>query len=326
MNPTSTHINGLDAIRCICALAVLVAHLGQFPLCAGIDLSNPIASKINGLYNSTVSGPAAVIVFFVISGLCIHYPFRHGKRIRLTNFYLRRYIRTGIPLITALAISPWNSMDYVLWSLICEEIYYSLYPTLMLIKKRIGWAPFLSTAFCLSAIVITTNPIAGNYAAYGNGLNWLLGLPCWLLGCKLAEDVDDCLKKSPPSIQSIYQWRLIVWLISCVCLVLRWRTPIGYPWTLNFFAILVYFWFTKELPYLKYHSPSRLLEWAGRWSYSMYLMHFSIGSALHYLALPNFGYIINWTITTGLTLCGCYLFYVLIERPSHQFARRYRWV
>ncbi len=69
-------IIGLDSIRFICATWVVFDHLGLFPLLQGINTSNPIGFVINAAYNITVSGLAAVTVFFVISGLCIHYPHK----------------------------------------------------------------------------------------------------------------------------------------------------------------------------------------------------------------------------------------------------------
>ncbi len=323
-------IVGLDSIRFICAFWVLIGHLGMFPLWAAIDRSTPIGLFLNRIYGLTMCAPAAVIVFFVISGFCIHYPFRHGERVRLANFYLRRYLRIGLPLAVALLIASYFHVQYslfeesILWSLICEEIYYALYPLLMRIKQHTGWRTSLCLSFFLSFLVVFTNTRALDYPTYGNALNWLLGLPCWLMGCKLAESADALLTESPVDNRTIWNWRLSVWLVSCVCLTLRFHSPIGYPWTLNFSAIVVFFWLAREIPFSQAHKPLPILEWGGSWSYSLYLMHPIVIVALQSLPLPNLGYMINWTITLGLTLCGCYLFYAVIEKPSHVLARRFR--
>jgi peptidoglycan/LPS O-acetylase OafA/YrhL len=42
--------------------------VGNFPLLEGIDTSSKIGWLVKGLYDATINGPAAVIVFFVISG------------------------------------------------------------------------------------------------------------------------------------------------------------------------------------------------------------------------------------------------------------------
>ena len=125
-------INGLDSIRFVCAIWVVFGHLGLFPLLEGIDVSTKVGWFINALYNSTVSGQAAVIVFFVISGLCIHYPYRNGKQINLLTYYARRYSRITIPLLAAIFVANLLGTPYsffeksILWSIAAELIYYTL--------------------------------------------------------------------------------------------------------------------------------------------------------------------------------------------------------
>jgi peptidoglycan/LPS O-acetylase OafA/YrhL len=46
-----------------------------------------------------------VIVFFVISGFCIHYPYHKGKPVLLREFLVRRCLRIGIPLSICLLIA-----------------------------------------------------------------------------------------------------------------------------------------------------------------------------------------------------------------------------
>ena len=67
-------IAGLDAIRFICALIVVLAHTGRPPLTAWADTSTWFGWFIDGSAGLLFSSAAAVIVFFVISGFCIHYP------------------------------------------------------------------------------------------------------------------------------------------------------------------------------------------------------------------------------------------------------------
>ena len=71
----SQRVAGLDSIRAICAFWVVMGHIGAPPLLEGLDEANPIAKVVAGIYGNLWSGPAAVIVFFVISGFCIHYPY-----------------------------------------------------------------------------------------------------------------------------------------------------------------------------------------------------------------------------------------------------------
>src|SRR5262249_21980397 len=153
----------------------------------------------------------------------------------------------------------------------CEEVYYLLYPLLLNLARRYGWRPLIAVAYLLSVAVAWTDPTAGDYPVYGWQLNWVLGLPCWLLGCLLAQQSDRLIE--PVSRACIWRWRLTVWVAAGVLFVLRAHTPIGYPHTLNLLAILVYFWLCAEICYNRQASPPRVLEWAGKWSYSLYLVH-----------------------------------------------------
>jgi peptidoglycan/LPS O-acetylase OafA/YrhL len=244
-NSANDRIRGLDSIRFILACWVAIGHIGLFPLLHGIDTSSRIGWLLNGLYGASVNGPAAVIVFFVISGFCIHFPYRNGGFPRLVRYYPRRYFRIVAPLVTAISFYGLLQVDMpllghsILWSIVCEEIYYLIYPCLLLIRRKLRWRPLLPLAFILGALIAWTNPGEGDYPSYGWQLNWLLALPCWLLGCVLAEKSDSLWY--PVSNRRIWSWRFAVWLASCFCLGLRFHASVGYPHTLNLFAVLAYF-------------------------------------------------------------------------------------
>ena len=197
-------VSGLDSIRFICALWVYLGH-GAAPA-----LPNPFADgslanfAFRGFFGNIWSGPAAVIVFFVISGFCIHYPFAGSdKRPRLKEFYTRRFLRLLVPVAAAIPLSALIGVrltlfqDSILWSLLAELIYYICYPLLRAAHLRFGsWRGIVIASFAIAFAVAATNPSAGNYPSYGPGFNWLLGLPCWLLGCLLAESARR--KYTPP--------------------------------------------------------------------------------------------------------------------------------
>src|SRR5229473_962436 len=179
----NTRINGLDSIRFILACWVAIGHIGLFPLLEGIDTASRLGWFLKGLYEATVNGPAAVIVFFVISGFCIHFPFRNGDFPRLARYYPRRYFRILAPLTAAISFNALLKVNMpllgrsILWSIVCEEIYYLIYPGLLLLRRALGWRPLLIAAFILGGWVAWTDPAAGDYPSYGWRLNWLLGLP-----------------------------------------------------------------------------------------------------------------------------------------------------
>lgn len=318
-------IRGIDSLRFVLACIVTIGHTGAFPLLEGIDTSSKIGWLIHGLYGATINGPAAVIVFFVISGFCIHYQYRNGESLHLLRYYPRRYLRILLPLTAGIGVAHFLGIalplfdDSILWSIVCEEIYYLIYPLLLRIGRRDGWGSLLMISFVMAIIVACTNITAGDYPSYGWQLNWLLGLPCWLLGCKLAENSDSlCL---PVSARSIWSWRFVVWFTSGALLGLRFHSPIGFPHTLNYFAILSYYWLQQEIRYFRHVNPLPLLEWGGKWSYSLYLIHLPGNVLYHQINVPNLGFILNWFLRFTWTIGCSYIFYLLIEKPSHSFAR-----
>jgi peptidoglycan/LPS O-acetylase OafA/YrhL len=317
----------ISSIRFILATWVVISHFG-LPVLT-VQQQTGLLWVTRALVRSAFNGPAAVIVFFVISGFCIHFPNRNRLEVRSWKlYYARRYLRTLIPMTVALALAvplkvPFGLFtDSVLWSLLCEEIYYLLYPGLLLLRDRMGWPSLMALAWVLSALVLLTDPRAVIYPAYGPGLNWVLGLPCWLLGCRLAERLDS-FRSSPISVKQIWVWRAGTWMLSSLSLVMRFHTPIGYPWTLNLFAVFATLWLEREI---RFYNVGRnpFFEKLGEASYSLYLTHFSSTAILH--ALHVSAVMAPSSIWfSSMLLCGSVatLFYWLVERPSHRFARRF---
>jgi peptidoglycan/LPS O-acetylase OafA/YrhL len=107
-----------------------------------------------------------------------------------------------------------------------------------------------------------------------------------------------------------------------VCSVLRFHTSVTYPWTLDIFAIIVAFWLKREIVTWQHRSPFRPLELGGLFSYSIYLVH------LHGFAFytrvgisPNSPIILEWLWRLIFVLALCFVFYKIVEQPSHRLAR-----
>src|SRR6185295_10921165 len=93
----------------------------------------------------------------------------------------------------------------ILWSLAAELIYYTLYPLLRLLIQRVGWAWIFAASYALAYAAVLVHPSAKDYSPYGVMLNWLVALPCWLWGCRLAE------VKRPAASSSSLTWPLWGW-------------------------------------------------------------------------------------------------------------------
>ena len=326
-NPAAdSRIRGLDTLRFIAALWVVFGHCGAPPLTEGLDRSSLVALLVQGFYGNFFAAVPAVIVFFVISGFCIHYPYRSPGTFDILPYFARRYMRISIPMLAALLIAKPLHVNLalfhnsILWSLLAELIYYSLYPAIRWLRNKMGWGPIISVSFVTSYGAILIHPSALDYSPFGPALCWLVALPCWLLGCRLAE--TDFSKNVPGKLWlHLWCWRSGIWFFSWSCSVLRFHSPVGYPWTLNLFAVAVFFWLKVEIQAFKAQTPNRLFEWAGQWSYSVYLMHMIADIAYTRLAMPNFGFNLNWMFKMLFILLIAYTFYLVIEKPGHYIAR-----
>jgi peptidoglycan/LPS O-acetylase OafA/YrhL len=213
--------------------------------------------------------------------------------------------------------------ESILWSLFAELVYYTIYPALLTLRRRLGsWWPVFAASFVAALAVAATNPSAGNYPSYGLYLNWLLGLPCWLLGCILGEQFRrGSIVPRLLTVRHIWLWRAAILSVASACSFARFHTPIGYPWTLNFFALFAAIWLYIEIVRFAKARPPALLEWAGSWSYSLYLFH-PIGMALYRRFVGGkFDGLAEWCLYMSFILASSYVFAVLFEFTSHRLAR-----
>lgn len=295
----TTRIDGLDSLRFFCALAVCLHHL----------LPSPFAHWVNG--------PAAVLVFFVISGFCVHYPYRVNRHVPCLSHWVRRYLRVGLPLIAIILLGKASGtvtevLEFsILWSVVCELYYYALYPLILKCLRQFGWKRVLVVSYIAALAVILTQPDAYYFNAFSWRLNWIVGLPSWLLGCLLAENWEKT--KITTSI----------WVYRCTALTLsvltaHFQNIIGFPWTLTLFAVFVYFWLAQEILHFKHHTAWPWSQWAGQWSYSFYLCHIPAAQVLVQLGLTP----LHWALQVGAAIIFSLVFYYLIEWPSHQLGRR----
>jgi peptidoglycan/LPS O-acetylase OafA/YrhL len=324
----------LDGLRGILALIVALGHLGMPPLFGPIDQSNTTLAALARSLRTFAFGPPAVIAFFVISGFCIHFSFADRRsELPVFRFYARRYLRIGVPLIAISAIlllmNPsrvligdksilWNS---TLWSILCEEIYYAIYPILLLIQRRIGlvWLMLGSSGISLSFIVATFPAV--EWTELGILGTSAVLLPIWLLGVSLAQLVNSGRLPSV-GLREVMVWRAGAWVVMWLALMLHFHG--GFPQTANgtLVGIYAFFWLRAELAGALRIAPSAFLVWFGAWSYSLYLMHPVVIQALHCLDIKGTTSITQWLLSMVAILLLSYAFYVLIEAPSHRWARR----
>jgi peptidoglycan/LPS O-acetylase OafA/YrhL len=321
----------LDALRFVLAFWVAVGHYQMFPLFAGVADTTPFGHFLTHGWDTLVFGTPAVIVFFVISGFCIHIPFIGDKKLAVGRYYARRYTRILIPVAAALCVYRlsgqklrfWGEHSVLwespLWSLLCEEIYYAAYPLLRYLRRVAGWTVLLSCSFVAGTGIALTNVHAASWHPFGPLGTATILLPVWLLGALLAEQAATL-----PALDSaarIWMWRAAAWAGCWSCEMLHFKAKISYTLTMIGFGAIAYFWVKKEIEYSRHHAPNKYLVAAGAWSYSLYLMHVQGMELYAWLRIPFLGYIPTWCLTMLSSLLFAYVFYALVERPSHRLAR-----
>lgn len=324
-------VSGLDSIRFFSAIWVVFSHNGALPLTAGFDQTNKLSIIVNGLYTGFWSGPAAVILFFIVSGFCIHYPYANGKTFKAREFYIRRYIRIIVPMILALSIVRTTGMisddnkDWLAgipaWSLVAEIAYYTIYPFLSKIFNG-RWTLCMVTFFILAFLFsFTANQNNLNYPAWGYCGDWIIGLPCWLMGVVLCNLYINTKKIS--SITSLHVWSIRVAGVVLGALThhLKLQQILPESMTLNWFGLFAFYWIHCEIKFFQVNESNRFWEYCGTWSYSLYLTHPFSNYLFHEIFdPPNFGILNTWILNITSTLVVALIFYYSIEKPSHRFA------
>jgi peptidoglycan/LPS O-acetylase OafA/YrhL len=328
---TSRYYPVLDALRFVLALWVAIGHFEMIQLFGDPNTGYGLWHWFKRGWNTVVFGTPAVIVFFVISGFCIHLPFRGTGKIDVPRYYLRRYTRILIPVAGALIIyrllgehlTFWGEHSILwespLWSLACEEIYYALYPFLRWIRNGIGWKYLLTVSFVVGVAIAAAHPHATNWHIFGPIGTALILLPVWLLGALLAEQAEGLSIQKPTL--SIWSWRFLLWLGSWIAEMMHFKMGISYTQTMVWFGVLAYFWVRQEIVHGKTHPPNPVLVAAGAWSYSLYLLH-PQGGGLFLSLKWSAGKIIDWFLVMASSLAFSYVFYLLVEKPSHALARK----
>lgn len=316
----SSYFSALDGIRFICAAWVMVSHV-QLPT---VMLWNDIRLSLGPWFN----GGWAVMIFFVISGFCIHYSYHSGRPLAVGRFYMARAIRIVLPMLIAMMLSYLMTgglhwLNFVLWSLYCEIIYYAIYPPLFLMFKKTGVVKPLVISYCCAfGLAAFPDQHNGYFWSYGLWGTALLGLPPWILGCTLAESMGRRrLNEGPFSEVILLYLRLTILIIGILTLLLEVATPLKFKYSFLICSPLIYAWLYAELSSTRNSPMLEKLKGFGRASYSLYLVHiFSIPLIMVLAGGAN--QVQQWELRMAAVVVLATLFFVVVERPAHRLAKR----
>ena len=329
---SGTRVGGVDTIRAICALTIVIFHLGLLPTWVFGQDPQGLPLLLKGAVDTLFNGPAALIVFFVVSGFGIHFAARRDLTVDVPSFYSRRLIRISGPALVGLTIWACAAIPFQpagpgpFWTITCEAEYYLLYPLLLALRRHFGWWPLIVVGQIFAYGLAFSHLgeirfVIGGYPAFG-WWNWVMGLPCWMAGCWLAEAFPRFPQLSTAKIWLV---RGSIFGVSVILNFLRFHGGsifLTAPFTLNLFAILACFCLGLEIAYRNAKPAPRILEWAGNWTYSIYLMHPAVPGLLRNLTFLNPVYA---SLAVNLFMICCalvlaYGFHLAVEAPFYRLA------
>ncbi len=342
------YIPGLDGIRAIAVLIVLIAHMG---------------------FEHIIPGGFGVTVFFFISGFLITRLLLAESdtkgQIGLKNFYLRRFVRLypalifmifgsvllygllglGVPSMTQLAagifyftnifqvsfqtyggdmpVMPWTH----LWSLAVEEHFYLIFP-LVIVLCRKNWT---RCAIILTAILITV-PLWRSFIHFGTALpsseyNYMMTdarFDSLAWGCLLSVllHLKGSLKPFKPLL-GIIPTALAVGAILASFII----RDDNFRYTIRFslqgaalFILVLNFYYLKALQFAIKICELKPLAWIGQISYALYLWHVPIYFIIHHYMERNAGSIL---LAVLLSFIISAISFYWVEKPFITLRKRF---
>jgi len=355
--PRSTRVTQLDGLRGLAALVVVACHLlSTLPGIGHVvydERSRPLNSAETWAVFSPLhllwNGTPAVHVFFVLSGFVLVLPFtKPGRGKGWASYYLKRLLRLYLPAWASLALavalialiprtpsplqSSWADMYVVdpalwraardgllllgastvntpLWTLRWEVWFSLLLPAYVLVALR--WRRFWHLKLALAAALTVVGSVLE--------LQWLIYLPIFAIGAILGVERDR-LRELAAS------WPRVAWLpVTAAGLFLanaEWISPAkpvkGVETLMTIGATLIVLVFLLCRPAKKL-GDAAVVQWLGRISFSLYLVHLPITLAavtlLRPVSLP-----LALAVAAAASFGAAELFYRFVERPAQRLS------
>lgn len=299
------HVAGLDAIRGLAALYVVVSHCRLLTFPGYPENTGP------GWHHWLLHGRLAVVVFITLSGFCLAIaPAQAGWRLRGIARYARRrawrilpayWAALAVSLALAATVTPLPLSDpptirsvlvygllaqdlvaapvpnAALWSIAVEATLYVAFPLLVLIRRRAGAA---ATLAAVTVPVVATGLLHPGLATAGKATGYALELaPLFTLGVVTAGilTASERVRRWP------WHW-LSALAATPLILLIAAKGPV---WTVAHYywidlaagpaiAMLLAAVATRRSPALARLLDNRPVRRLGAISYSLYLIHVPI--------------------------------------------------
>jgi peptidoglycan/LPS O-acetylase OafA/YrhL len=300
-------------------------------------------------------GPTAVIVFFVLSGYVLAAPYAAGKVGGWLSYYPQRLLRLYLPVWAALvfalitiAVEPRHVvhgatyfvnlhastphgvgealhnapllfktgwLDSPLWSLRFEVAFSVLLPAAIVWGRAARRYWLVKILLCLIVISV------------GESMHSLLveDTPMFGLGTVLAFEVDT-IRRYTVRLNSA-QWGAIgLWTLLLLSAYwdlwgLGWHSLAAAGTGLSALGACTVVVMVRDWSGAREVTESRVVQWLGKRSFSLYLIHEPIVVAVAFAlgGRPEIFATLGIAVPVALVLAE--VFYRLVEKPSHQFSR-----
>ena len=364
MNKTE-RIQIIDFLRGLSCLGILFYHVrvdlwvGWWEIQNNPHMYSSITKATAWLSIPTPFLGYAILLFFLISGFCIHYPNTNpGACPSWKIYFIRRFLRIyptyAIAILLTAFISycsfktwgdkSWNVNRIItvttllqnyppdtgqllnntsLWTIPLEFEFYILYPLVFFFMTKAKFLIILITAFLCSTLSIYL---------YQSGIIWvsltaLFFWPCWLLGAWLAQ-----LYRNTKIINIKLYYQLVILLFSITIALFssyksfQWWTQY-IAWTIFYFLFFIFCLVrSKFIIGLIGSATFSMISWIGTISFSLYIIHFPIFRLMGYIHYEIFSEKpANFLITVLYivpTIYFSWIFFNNVEKPIHQWSRK----
>jgi peptidoglycan/LPS O-acetylase OafA/YrhL len=360
---TNQRIEVIDLLRGLSCLGVLLYHvridlwIGWWRITSYPQEYSSFAKAMAWLSIPTPFLGYAILLFFLISGFCIHFPnaslnsrpcwknYLKGRFWRIYPTYLAAILFTSVISFYChikWGDNTWNierifrvitvSQNYPpingqflsnpsLWTIPLEIEFYALYPLAFIFLVKFGAFKVTLFSFCTSGLAIYLTKQGAHWISFTAIFLW----PSWLLGAWIAS-LHRENKLSDLKLFYVYIPLIFSLVLALTSRLQNWDSWIQYTcWTGFYFFLFVAVLRAESLFKVNEKLILRSLAWMGRISFSLYLVHFPLFKLFGYLHRENFGekpanFLVSLVYIIPVIFIA-WLFFKYIENPIHKWSK-----